>query len=188
VRTGILGGTFDPIHIAHLHTAECALHQLGLGRVLIVPAGDPWQKSAREISPARHRLEMCRLAVDGVAGFEVDEREITREGPTYTIETLESFPDDEELFLILGSDAAAGIQTWHRWQDVVQRATIVEAPRLGFPEGDRRPDVVHLEMGRLEISSTDIRSRVAAGLPYRYLVPRVVYEYIESKNLYAEPH
>jgi len=164
------------------------LHQLGLGRVLIVPAGDPWQKSAREISPARHRLEMCRLAVDGVAGFEVDEREITREGPTYTIETLESFPDDEELFLILGSDAAAGIQTWHRWQDVVQRATIVEAPRLGFPEGDRRPDVVHLEMGRLEISSTDIRSRVAAGLPYRYLVPRVVYEYIESKNLYAEPH
>ncbi|MGH3650748.1 MAG: nicotinate-nucleotide adenylyltransferase [Acidimicrobiia bacterium] len=188
MRTGILGGTFDPIHIAHLHTAECALHQLGLGRVLIVPAGDPWQKSAREITLAPDRLEMCRLALDGVTGLEADDREITKEGPTYTVETLESFPDDEELFLILGSDAMAGIQTWHRWQDVVERVTIVEAPRLGFPEWDRSADVVHLDMGHLEISSTDIRRRVAEGLPYRFLVPVAVYEHIESKNLYAEPH
>ncbi|MFP4074573.1 MAG: nicotinate-nicotinamide nucleotide adenylyltransferase, partial [Actinomycetota bacterium] len=104
MRTGILGGTFDPIHVAHLHTAEVAHHQLELDRVLILPAGDPWQKSGRDVTPGKHRLEMCRLAVEGAEGLEVDLRELDRDGPTYTADTLGTFPRDEELFLILGSD------------------------------------------------------------------------------------
>jgi nicotinate-nucleotide adenylyltransferase len=187
VRTGILGGTFDPIHVAHLHTAECALHQAGLDRVLIVPAGDPWQKSGRDVTPGKHRLEMCRLAIAMADGLEVDLRELDRDGPTYTIETLGTFPEDEELFLILGSDSLASIETWHRWQEVLERVTLVEAPRASIATdvGDRL-GALRLDMGPLAISSTDIRRRIAAGKPYRYLVTDPVYGYIEATNLYAE--
>ncbi|HEU4894966.1 MAG TPA: nicotinate-nucleotide adenylyltransferase [Acidimicrobiia bacterium] len=187
MRTGILGGTFDPIHIAHLHTAESALHQLQLDRLLIVPAGDPWQKSGRDVSPGRHRLEMCRVATAGSDRIEIDTREMERDGPTYTVDTLATFPGDEELFLILGSDSLARIETWNSWQSVVERVTLVEAPRPGTPTGTGAVHgAVPLDMGLLEVSSTDIRARVASGRPYRYLVTEPVYEYIEATNLYAE--
>lgn len=187
VRTGILGGTFDPIHVAHLHTAECALDQLELDRVLIIPAGDPWQKSGRDVTEGKHRLEMSRRALTGAHGLEVDLRELDRDGPTFTIETLGTFPEDEDLFLILGSDSLAGIETWHRWQEVLDRVTLVEAPRSGarMGMGDHH-GAVPLEMGLLDISSSDIRRRVADSRPYRYLVTDPVYEYIESSGLYAE--
>lgn len=187
VRTGILGGTFDPIHVAHLHTAECALHQLDLDRVLLMPAGSPWQKAGREISPVADRLAMCRLAIEGVKGIEVDEREATRIGPTFTIDTLETFPPDEELFLILGADAVAGLPTWHRWEDVVSRVTVAVAPRPGaVARVDSLPRAVHIEMGLLEVSGTEIRERAASGRPYRFLVTAPVYEYAEAHALYAE--
>lgn len=185
VRTGILGGTFDPIHIAHLHSAECARHQLGLDRVLIMPAGDPWQKAARAITSAHDRVAMCRLAVDGAVGLEVDERETHRDGPTYTIDTLMGFPADEDLFLIVGADAAAGLSTWHRWEEILERATIVIVPRPGTPIPDIS-DAVVVEMGRLEVSGTEIRRRARDARPFRYLVTRGVHEYIASRNLYAE--
>lgn len=188
MRTGILGGTFDPIHVAHLHTAECALHQLRLDRVLIIPAGDPWQKSGRDVTPGSHRLEMCRLAIEGVEGLEVDLREMDRDGPTYTIHTLGTFPSDEELFLILGSDSLSRIETWQSWEEVLARVTLVEAPRPGTGRGmGEAHGAVPLEMGMLEVSSTDIRSRIAEGRPYRYLVTAPVHGYIEVTNLYAEP-
>src|SRR3970040_1404301 len=95
VRTGILGGTFDPIHIAHLHAGETALFGAGLDRVVFMPAGDPWQKEDRALTSAAQRLEMTRLAIEGVDRFEVDERETRRDGPTYTIDTLHSFPPVE---------------------------------------------------------------------------------------------
>ncbi|HSM45496.1 MAG TPA: nicotinate-nucleotide adenylyltransferase [Acidimicrobiia bacterium] len=187
MRTGILGGTFDPIHVAHLHTAECALHQAGLDRVLVIPAGDPWQKSGREVTGGAHRLEMCRLAVEGVQGLEVDLRELDRNGPTYTIDTLGTFPEDEELFLILGSDSLAGIRTWQRWEEILDRVTILEAPRPGAPRGVGTDlGAMQLDMGLLEISSSDIRGRIASGEPYRYLVTGPVFGYIEVTNLYAE--
>ena len=187
VRTGILGGTFDPIHVAHLHTAECAVHQLGLDRLLIVPAGDPWQKAGRDVTPGHQRLEMCRLAIAEAKRVEVDVRELERNGPTYTIETLATFPVDEDLFLILGSDSLSNIKSWHRWAEVVDRVTLVEAPRMGSPRGSGAVHgAVELEMGLLEVSSTDIRRRIAEGKPYRYLVTEPVYEYIEATNLYAE--
>lgn len=188
VRTGIIGGTFDPIHVAHLHTADCALHQLGLDRVLIIPAGDPWQKSGRDVTPGKHRLEMCRLAVEGVDHIEVDLRELDRDGPTYTIETLGTFPPDEELFLILGSDSLAGIETWQRWEEILSRVTLVEALRPGPAVGvGGAHEAVELEMGLLEVSSTDIRRRIAGGEPYRFLVTGPVFGYIEVTHLYAEP-
>lgn len=184
MRTGILGGTFDPIHVAHLHSAESALHQLELDRVLVIPAGDPWQKADQEIADARHRLEMCRLAVSGVPGLEVDDREVQREGHTFTIDTLDSFPADEELFLIVGADAAAGLDSWHRWNAIAERATISIAPRPGV-HSPEFPDAVHIEMGMLEISSTDIRARVRDGRPFRYLVTGEVHGYIVANDLYA---
>lgn len=185
VRTGILGGTFDPIHIAHLHSAECALHQLELDRVLVVPAGDPWQKADRRVVAAHHRAEMCRIAVESVDGLEVDDREVTRGGPTYTIDTVASFPADEELYLVVGSDAAAGLDTWHRWEEILQRATIAIAPRPGSPITDI-PGAVEIEMGLLEVSGTDIRQRAIEGRPFRYLVTPPVYDYIVTHDLYPK--
>jgi nicotinate-nucleotide adenylyltransferase len=185
VRTGILGGTFDPIHIGHLHTAESALHQLGLDRVLIVPAGDPWQKSDRRISKSEHRVEMCRLGVTGVEGIEVDVREVERDGPTYTIDTFESFPDEEDLLLIVGADTAANLGSWHRWIEVAERATIAIAPRRGA-QSPQIPDALSIEMGLLEVSGTDIRARARAGEPFRFLVTERVHEYIARHGLYAK--
>jgi len=130
---------------------------------------------------------MCRLAIAMADGLEVDLRELDRDGPTYTIETLGTFPEDEELFLILGSDSLAGIETWYRWQDVLERVTLIEAPRAGIAtDVGVRLGALRLDMGPLAISSTDIRGRIAEGKPYRYLVTDPVYGYIEATNLYAE--
>jgi nicotinate-nucleotide adenylyltransferase len=190
VRTGILGGTFDPIHIAHLHAGETALHEAGLDRVLFMPAGDPWQKTDdRQVTPASTRIEMIRLAIAGMSGFELDLREVERDGPTYTFDTLASFPDDEELFLVLGSDAATGLPTWHRWQEVVERATILVVPRPGYDSSQVTssvPSAVRLDMAALDISSTAIRQMAAAGRPYRYLVTPEVHQLIETEGLYTQ--
>lgn len=188
MRTGILGGTFDPVHIAHLHAGETALHQAGLDRVVFIPAGDPWQKADRRVSDASHRLEMVRLAVEGVPGFEVDDREVVREGPTYTADTLDSFPPDEELFLILGADSALGIESWHRYDEVLDRVTVLVAPRPGYDPDEVLaliPDAVILEMAALGVRGTEIRAMAAEGRPFRFLVTDAVYRYIVDKNLYT---
>jgi nicotinate-nucleotide adenylyltransferase len=190
VRTGILGGTFDPIHIAHLHAGETALHAAELDRVLFMPAGDPWQKSDdRRITPAKTRVEMTRLAIAGKAEFEIDLREVHRDGPTYTIDTLLSFPDSEDLHLILGSDAAIGLPTWHRWEEVVERSRILVVPRPGYTMSEVTkglPNAVALDMATLDISSTAIREMASEGRPYRYLVPAEVHELIEREGIYTQ--
>lgn len=129
---------------------------------------------------------MCRLAVEEVERIEVDDREVTRMGPTYTIETLESFPEDENLTLILGSDAVAGLDSWHRHLEVLERAQLAVAPRPGVPL-DALTDLEFepLSMGLLEVSGTEIRRRAATGEPYRFLVTQPVYRYIEGHGLYA---
>lgn len=189
VRTGILGGTFDPIHLAHLHAGETALHQLALDRVLFMPAGRPWQKSGLEVTASEDRLEMVRRAVEGVDGFEVDDREVLRDGPTYTVDTLDGFPEDEKLFLILGADAALRIPTWKDSERVLGRATIVVAPRPGTNSIDVAAllsEAVFLDMAVLEVSGTEIREMGRVGSPFRFLVPAPVFDYIEEKDLYAE--
>jgi nicotinate-nucleotide adenylyltransferase len=190
VRTGILGGTFDPIHIAHLHAGETALRAADLDRVLFMPAGDPWQKTdERQVTPAAARVEMTRLAIEGVAGFELDLREVERDGPTYTIDTLASFPADDELFLILGFDAAVGLPTWHRWEEVVARAGILVVPRPGYDLSRVEsvvPSAVLLEMAALDVSASSIRRMAAQGAPYRFLVTPEVYRFIESQGIYTQ--
>ncbi len=115
-RLGILGGTFDPVHVAHLAAAAAARDQLGLDRVLVVVAGDPWQKRGRVGAPAEIRCEMVAAAIEGVEGLVVSRLEIDRPGPTYTIDTVEALAAEpgRELFLIVGSDVAASLTTWHR--------------------------------------------------------------------------
>lgn len=166
-----------------------ALHQAGLDRILYMPAGSPWQKSDDEVSPGTHRLQMTRVAIDGVDGFEVDDREVIRDGPTYTAETLDSFPPDEELFLILGADAASRMPTWERHEDVLSRVTLLVVPRPGTDStavARRVPQAVFLDMSVLDVSGTDIRKMAREGRPYRFLVAEPVYQYIQENLLYAQ--
>lgn len=190
MRTGILGGTFDPIHIAHLHAGECALRQAQLDRVLFMPAGEPWQKQDRALTPALHRVAMARLAAAGVEGFEVDTREVDRGGPTYTFDTLETFPGDEDLYLILGADAAAGLPTWHRVDEVLERVTVLVVPRPGVDSEavmNVVPEARVLDMTVLGVSGTLIRRLASSGDPFRFLVPESVHDYIVEHRLYADP-
>lgn len=186
---GILGGTFDPPHTAHLVAAEAAYRQLGLERVTFLPAGSPWQKAGRTVSAATHRWTMTLLAVDGVDYFDADDREIRRPGWTYTVDTLASFPSDEELVLILGADAARGLPTWHRATEVLERARVVVAPRPGVTRAQVEDAVgpVHwLDAPALDISGTELRGRLTRGASIRFLVPEPVWRYVEEHRLYRD--
>jgi len=191
VRRGILGGTFDPPHLAHLVAGEAAHRQLDLDAVTFVPAGAPWQKSDRSVTEATHRWAMTELAVAGVDYFEADDREVHREGWTYTVDTLESYPAGDDLIVVLGADAARGIRTWHRSDEVLSRAEIAVVPRPGVAledvtrslEGARWRILDSLELG---ISGTQLRARVAAGRSIRFLVRDPVWWYVDEHGLYVE--
>lgn len=187
VRSGLMGGTFDPPHIAHLLAGEVAYRQLQLDRVLFVPAGSPWQKAGKEVSPAETRWEMTRLATDGVAYFDADDREVSRQGLTYTVDTLSTFPADEELWLILGADAARGIPSWEESTDVLSRVRVAVLPRPGIDPQEVEDAIgpaLWLDMAPVAISGTDIRHRVASGVGFRFMVTEPVYHYIETNRLY----
>jgi nicotinate-nucleotide adenylyltransferase len=188
VRRGILGGTFDPPHLAHLVAGEAAYRELGLDVVTFLPAGRPWQKAGREVSAPAHRWEMTRRAVAGTPYFAADDREVRRDGWTYTADTLETFPRHEELVLILGADAAVGLPTWQRPEAVLGRARLAVMGRLGVERSsvEAAAGGVHwLDAPLLGISGTLLRARRRAGLSIRFLVPEVVRDYIESAGLYA---
>jgi len=189
VRRGLLGGTFDPPHLAHLVAGEVAYRDLGLDVVTFLPAGYPWQKADESVTSVENRWEMTRLAVEGVPYFEADDREVRRPGWTYTVDTLSEYPDDEEIFLILGSDAAKGIRTWHRWEEVLDRATLAVAPRPGTPReevarGIPRP-FVWLNMPTLDVSGTMLRARVDEGRSIRFMVRENVWQYILDRGVYG---
>lgn len=189
VRSGLLGGTFDPPHIAHLLAGEVAYRQLNLDRVVFMPAGSPWQKAGREVSAAQHRWAMSKLAVDGVEYFQPDDREVHREGWTYTADTLDTFDADDEVFLILGADAALGLPTWHRAADVLERSRAVVVPRPGIEPGaveDRLKVDRWLDMPSLPVSGTMIRERAAIGVGFRFLVTEGVFDYVSEHNLYRQ--
>jgi nicotinate-nucleotide adenylyltransferase len=189
-RLGVFGGTFDPPHVGHMAVAVNARHALDLDEVLLVVAGEPWQKvGEREISPAEDRLAMVEAAVGDVAGLEPCDVEVRRSGPSYTADTLAELHDaepDAELFLVLGSDAAAGLDTWERGEEVQRLATVVVVDRPG-EEGERPPPgwrYRRVECPRLEVSSTDLRARVLDGRPLDYLVPEPVISCIAARRLY----
>jgi nicotinate-nucleotide adenylyltransferase len=191
MRIGVYGGTFDPPHVGHLVLAEAAREQLQLDKVLFIPAGDPWRKSDRIVSPAHHRLEMTRLAVEGNPRFEVEDYEVIREGPSYTVETLEilqeHFPHETELFLILGEDALADVPNWHQAERLVELSTLAVANRRGVTMPQLpfdRARVVPVVMPGIDVSATELRLRAARGLSLRYQVPDAVIRYIEQHKLY----
>lgn len=189
MRRGILGGTFDPPHLAHLVAGEAAYHELGLDLIGFLPAGRPWQKAGLEVSPAEHRWEMTRRAVAGVPYFEADDREVSRDGWTYTADTLETFSRQDELFLILGSDAAAGLPGWHRSEAVLARVRLAVMARPGVERSSVEAAVgeVHwLDAPQLAVSGTLLRARRRAGRSLRFLVPDPVLEYIEAAGLYVD--
>jgi nicotinate-nucleotide adenylyltransferase len=189
-RLGILGGTFDPVHVAHLAAASAARCQLELSRVLVVVAGDPWQKRGRVCAPAEARFEMVEAAIDGVAGLEASRLEIDRTGPTYTIDTVEALRREipaGELFLIVGSDVAASLETWHRADALRAAVTLAIVERddgaASTPPPGWRGLGVH--MPRLDVSSTEMRRRVAAGESVDFLVPPPAARVLRARGLYT---
>lgn len=187
VRRGILGGTFDPPHLAHLIAGEAAYRQLGLDVVTLLPAGAPWQKADAAVTAADHRWEMTVLAAGGVAYFVPDDREVRRDGWTYTIDTLDEFAGDD-LVLILGADAAARLPTWHRAGEVVDRAAIAVMPRSGTTRDDVAAAGVAatwLDVPALDVSGTMLRERRRSGRSIRFFVREAVHHYIERHGLYA---
>lgn len=189
-----MGGTFDPIHIGHLVTADEARQAFSLDEVLFVPAGAPWQKDASDVASPEHRFLMTQIATASNASFRVSRIEIDRDGPTYTIDTLRALKaqQDAEWFFITGADAILQILSWRDPEAVLREATFIAATRPGYdldrlekelPQGleDR---VRILEIPALAISSTDVRRRVREGRPIRYLVPPGISEYIAKARLY----
>jgi nicotinate-nucleotide adenylyltransferase len=195
---GVMGGTFDPIHHGHLFTAEEALSQFGLDEVMFVPTGRPWMKADREVSAAEHRYLMTVIATSSNPRFTVSRIELDREGPTYAVDTLRALRRDVgescELFFITGADAILEIFHWKDPEGVLSQAHFIAATRPGYDIArfeqeapTRHPKVSVMDIPALSISSSDVRRRVAAGEPIRYLVPEGVQTYIEKAGLYGGP-
>jgi nicotinate-nucleotide adenylyltransferase len=196
VRLGLLGGTFDPFHFGHLAAADAAIDCADLDRVIFIPASQPPHRPPAIASP-KQRLDMCNLGIEGEPRFEVSDIELKREGPSYTVETLieirRAQPDDE-LFLILGWDAARLFSTWHRPDEVREAATIVVVARPGS-DAPREEDLkgVGLDKAKVvlclrttpDVSASEIRKAVAAGVPITGRVPAAVERYIALHRLYA---
>ena len=189
-RIGVYGGAFDPPHAAHLAVARAAIEQLALDELLVIPTGDAWHKS-RPLSPARDRLALCRLAFADWPRVRVDDRELQRDGPTYTIDTLRDLRTqhpEAELFFITGADALAQILSWKDAEELFELAQFIGVTRPGYvlTEDGLPADRVHLqEVPAMAISSTDCRDRVGDGEPVWYLVPDGVVQYINKHQLYA---
>lgn len=197
-RIGILGGTFDPPHVGHLWLATLAADTIGLDRVLFMPAAQPPHKGGRLVTNAADRLLMTRLAVAGDDTFDITIIEMERPGPSYTIdsvvELLRIYGTDAALYLLMAADSLAQIDTWRQPDQLLDRIEWVVGPRPGSPAPDRsrlearfgeRAARIHLLEGpSLDVSSSQIRRRVAAGQTIRYLVPRGVEELIVDRGLY----
>jgi nicotinate-nucleotide adenylyltransferase len=189
-RVGLFGGTFDPPHVGHLVTAVNVRHALELDVVVLMVANVPWQKEgSRAITPASDRLAMVEAAVRDVRGLVPGRQEIDHGGPSYTADTLVVLADEypgAEFFTIIGDDAAAGLRTWTRWEEVVERSQLVVVDRPGDPVVLADDiDWIRVEVPRLEVSSTDLRARFTDGRPLDYLVTQPVLDVIGARSLYG---
>jgi nicotinate-nucleotide adenylyltransferase len=189
LRIGLFGGTFDPPHVGHLVTAVNVRHALQLDQVVLMVANVPWQKQgSRSITPAHERFAMVEAAVRDVDGLVAGRHEIDHGGPSYTADTLATLLDEHpgaELFTIVGDDAAAGITTWSRHDEVVARSSLVVVDRPGAPvELPAGFAWTRVEVPRLEVSSTDLRTRFHDGRPLDYLLTEPVLEVIARSGLY----
>jgi nicotinate-nucleotide adenylyltransferase len=193
-RIGLFGGTFDPVHLAHVTLARVALDQLQLDEVRWVPAGRPWQK-ARSLTSATHRAAMVGLAIADEPRFVLDRCEIDRSGASYTYDTvreLQAAQPGADWFLIIGQDQYAGLHTWLGWQKLLERVTLAVANRPGAPlqASPEVEQVAHqaVALPMMDISSTHIRAQVAAGQRVDALVPAAVARYIDLHHLYRGTH
>lgn len=191
-RIGLFGGTFDPPHVGHLAAAVNVRYELRLDRVLLVVNNVPWQKvGTRRISPAEDRFAMVAAAVEGVEGLEASRIEIDAGGLSYTADTVATLLAEDpnrELYLILGSDAAAGLPTWERADEVREQVTLVVVERPGSPRLDPLPGwrEERVQVPSLEVSSTELRARAEAGRPLDFLVPGPVVACIRERGLYRQ--
>jgi nicotinate-nucleotide adenylyltransferase len=198
MNIGVLGGTFDPIHVGHLLVAEEARDKLNLTETLFVPAGQPWLKLNNVISPAEHRVEMVRLAIADRPYFKLSTMEIERAGPTYTVDTIAELQNQlgagDELFFILGWDNLNQLPHWHEPSRLVKMCRLVAVPRVDSPTPDLDsleaaiPElsqrVILLDAPHIDINASGIRRRVAEGLSIDHLVPEPVERYIQEHGLY----
>lgn len=198
-RLGVLGGTFDPIHTGHLIAAETVRERCGLDRVLFVPAGRPPHKAAESVSPARHRYLLTCLGTLSNPAFEVDRVDLDRPGASYTLETLRALKrkhPEAELFFIMGADSLLDLPTWHEPAALLATCRFIvttrpgwqlheAAERLGSLFTENRERIEFVEIPQIEISSREIRRRLAEGRSVRYLVPDLVLRYIEEHRLYS---
>ena len=201
MRIGLFGGSFNPIHHGHLIVAQAVAERIGLDRVIVLPSNQPPHKPVRHLLEAVHRVEMVRIAIEGEPLFELSDFDVTRHGPTYTIDTIahfrNQFGSEVELCWIIGADSLAELATWHRVEELVDTCRIVTAVRPGCTNVDWQPlatlltdeqiarlraDIVPTPM--IDISSTNLRERVRRGQSIRYLVPDAVRQYINQHGLY----
>ena len=186
VRVGIFGGTFDPVHVGHLAIANAALESVPLDRVVFVLARRSPLKERGPVAGEADRLAMLELAVAGEPRFSVSRIELERDGPSYTVDTLESFAGADALFLILGGDAIAELPRWKDPDRIARLATLVVAERPGAPSApnDGSSSLLVFDAPRLDISARELRARAARGRSLRYLVPDPVWRHIEARGLY----
>ena len=192
-KIGLLGGSFNPVHLAHLAMARTALRALNLDEVQLIPAGNPWQKQPLRISGAQ-RLEMLTLAIADEPGIVINDVEINREGATYTIDTLRNLPRDAKYYWLLGTDQLNNFCTWQSWQEITDYVTLTVAWRTGHPlhippelDALLRRDgkgLITLPFKAMDVSSTEIRARISQGQDASAFVPAPVLDYINTHGLY----
>ena len=196
-RIGLMGGSFDPPHLAHAALAQRAIEQLQLDRLIVLPTGDAWHKS-RTLTDGQHRLKMTQLAFAGLEQCKIDDREILRAGPSYTIDSLLEIQKDEagsEFFLIIGEDQALQFSTWHRWRDILSMTHLVVAQRphessISQSSAQLHPlemdTVITLDFEAMAVSATQIRLRIENRQDVSVWVPANVLQYINQQNLYTK--
>jgi len=198
MKIGVLGGTFDPIHLGHLKVAEEVTARLNLAEIIFMPAGQPWLKANNVVSPVEHRVEMVRLALAGKPNFKLSTMEVERAGPTYTVDTMaelrHELGSEHELFFILGWDDLNQLPGWREPSRLIKLCRLVAVPRVDYPPPDLgsleailpglSQRVILLDSPRIDINATEIRKRVARGLSIHHLVPEPVERYIKEHKLY----
>jgi nicotinate-nucleotide adenylyltransferase len=198
MNLGVIGGTFDPIHLGHLAIAEQARNQLELAEVVFVPAGNPYFKDGTRVSSPDHRVSMLKLAISGKLYFKLSLIEIERTGPSYTVDTIsalrKTLSKNDELYFILGWDTLAAVHLWYKPRRLMALCRFVAAPRPGYPRPDTReldkdlPGIsrrtVVMDSPLIDISSTQVRAKASEGLPIEELVPTEVAKYIKTHRLY----
>ena len=201
MKIGVLGGTFDPIHNGHLAVAEEARAYLNLNEVIFLPAGQPWMKSDRSISPARHRTAMIGLALQARPYFKSSTIEIEHQGPSYSVNSMAELKaqavEPTDWYFILGWDNLSKIPQWREPAKLIEMCFLAAVPRPGYERPNMKKleaalpgiskKVILMDKPRLEISATDIRNKVAQGIPIGSLVPPAVEKYIRENGLYRKP-